>query len=69
MSPSSFLAPSGEREGRGGSTSLRAVGRGFTLLEVMIAMAILGGSLTWLVVGMSRNIDAAIAKDGTVDFR
>ena len=32
--------------------------RGFTLLEVMIAMAILSGALTWLVVGMSRNIKA-----------
>jgi prepilin-type N-terminal cleavage/methylation domain-containing protein len=32
--------------------------RGFTLLEMMIAMAILSGSLTWLVVGMSRNIKA-----------
>ena len=30
--------------------------RGFTLLEVMIAMAILAGALTWLVVGVSRNI-------------
>jgi general secretion pathway protein I len=29
---------------------------GFTLLEMMIAMAILSGSLTWIVVGMSRNI-------------
>jgi prepilin-type N-terminal cleavage/methylation domain-containing protein len=32
--------------------------RGFTLLEMMIAMAILAGSLTWLVVGMSRNISS-----------
>jgi general secretion pathway protein I len=32
--------------------------RGFTLLEVMIAMAILAGALTWLVVGVSRNIKA-----------
>jgi general secretion pathway protein I len=32
--------------------------RGFTLLEVMIAMAILSGALTWLVVGVSRNIKA-----------
>ena len=32
--------------------------RGFTLLEMMIAMAILSGSLTWLIVGMSRNIKA-----------
>ena len=32
--------------------------RGFTLLEVMIAMAILAGALTWLVVGMSRGIQA-----------
>ena len=32
--------------------------RGFTLLEMMIAMAILSGSLTWLVVGVSRNIKA-----------
>lgn len=29
---------------------------GFTLLEMMIAMAILSGSLTWIVVGMTRNI-------------
>jgi general secretion pathway protein I len=32
--------------------------RGFTLLEMMIAMAILSGALTWLVGGMSRNIAA-----------
>ncbi len=32
--------------------------RGFTLLEMMIAMAILSGALTWLVMGMSRNIKA-----------
>lgn len=32
--------------------------RGFTLLEMMIAMAILSGSLTWLIVGISRNIKA-----------
>jgi prepilin-type N-terminal cleavage/methylation domain-containing protein len=32
--------------------------RGFTLLEMMIAMAILSGALTWLVLGMSRNIQA-----------
>ena len=32
--------------------------RGFTLLEMMIAMGILSGALTWLVVGMSRNIQA-----------
>jgi general secretion pathway protein I len=32
--------------------------RGFSLLEVMIAMAILAGALTWLVVGVSRNIKA-----------
>lgn len=32
--------------------------RGFTLLEMMIAMAILAGGLTWLVVGVSRNIQA-----------
>jgi prepilin-type N-terminal cleavage/methylation domain-containing protein len=32
--------------------------RGFTLLEMMIAMAILSGALTWMVVGMSRNIKA-----------
>ena len=32
--------------------------RGFTVLEVMIAMAILSGALTWLVVGLSRNIQA-----------
>jgi general secretion pathway protein I len=35
-----------------------AKARGFTLLEVMIAMAILSGALTWLVVGVSRNIKA-----------
>ncbi len=32
--------------------------RGFTLLEVMIAMTILSASLTWIVVGMARNISA-----------
>jgi len=32
--------------------------RGFSLLEVMIAMAILAGGLTWLVVGVTRNIHA-----------
>ncbi|MDB4970125.1 MAG: hypothetical protein JWN44_5814 [Myxococcales bacterium] len=32
--------------------------RGFTLLEIMIAVAILSGALTWLVVGVSRNIKA-----------
>jgi prepilin-type N-terminal cleavage/methylation domain-containing protein len=32
--------------------------KGFTLLEMMIAMAILSGSLTWLIVGISRNIKA-----------
>lgn len=32
--------------------------RGFTLLEMMIAMAILSGALTWVVLGMSRNIRA-----------
>lgn len=31
---------------------------GFTLLEMMIAMAILAGALTWLVEGMTRNIRA-----------
>ncbi|MGZ3405479.1 MAG: type IV pilus modification PilV family protein, partial [Polyangia bacterium] len=31
---------------------------GFTLLEVMIAMAILAGALTWMTVGVSRNIKA-----------
>jgi len=31
---------------------------GFTLLEVMIAMAILSGALVWLIVGMSRSIKA-----------
>ena len=31
---------------------------GFTLLEMMIAMAILAGGLTWLVVGVTRNISA-----------
>ena len=33
-------------------------GGGFTLLEVMIAMAILAGALTWMTVGVSRNIKA-----------
>ena len=37
---------------------MRRQPKGFTLLEMMIAMAILAGSLTWLVVGMSRNIKA-----------
>lgn len=32
--------------------------RGFSLLEVMIAMTILSASLTWIVVGMARNITA-----------
>ncbi|MGZ3429641.1 MAG: type IV pilus modification PilV family protein, partial [Polyangia bacterium] len=32
--------------------------RGFSLLEVMIAMAILAGALTWMTVGVSRNIKA-----------
>jgi general secretion pathway protein I len=32
--------------------------RGFTLLEVMVAMAILAAALTWIVVGMARNISA-----------
>lgn len=32
--------------------------RGFTLLEMMIAMAILAGALTWLVEGMTNNIRA-----------
>lgn len=32
--------------------------RGFSLLEVMIAVAILAGALTWIVVGISRNIRA-----------
>jgi general secretion pathway protein I len=36
----------------------RSHGRGFTLLEVMIAMAILAGALTWMTVGVSRNIKA-----------
>ncbi|MCU1277751.1 MAG: hypothetical protein JWM53_1297 [bacterium] len=31
---------------------------GFTLLEVMIAMAILAGALTWMTVAVSRNIKA-----------
>ena len=53
--------------------------RGFTLLEMMIAMAILCGALTWLVVGMSRNIQAEnhaklvttatfLAREKMVDF-
>jgi general secretion pathway protein I len=32
--------------------------RGFSLLEVMVAMAILAGALTWMTVGVSRNIKA-----------
>ena len=32
--------------------------RGFSLIEVMIAMTILSGALTWIVVGMARNIQA-----------
>ena len=32
--------------------------RGFTLLEIMIAMGILSGGLVWLIVGISRNIKA-----------
>jgi general secretion pathway protein I len=32
--------------------------RGFSLLEVMVAMTILAGALTWIVVGMARNISA-----------
>ena len=32
--------------------------RGFSLLEMMIATAILSGALTWIVAGMSRNIKA-----------
>jgi general secretion pathway protein I len=35
----------------------RRVG-GFSLLEIMIAMAILSGALVWLIVGVSRNIKA-----------
>ena len=31
---------------------------GFTLLEIMIAMAILSGGLVWLIVGVTRNIKA-----------
>jgi prepilin-type N-terminal cleavage/methylation domain-containing protein len=53
--------------------------KGFTLLEMMIAMAILSGALTWLVVGMSRNISAEnhaklvstatfLARERMVDF-
>jgi len=53
--------------------------KGFTLLEMMIAMAILCGALTWLVVGMSRNIQAEnhaklmttatfLAREKMVDF-
>jgi general secretion pathway protein I len=32
--------------------------RGFSLLEIMIAVAILSGALTWIVVGVSRSIKA-----------
>jgi general secretion pathway protein I len=32
--------------------------RGFSLIEVMIAMTILAAALTWIVVGMARNISA-----------
>ncbi len=38
--------------------SARRRNRGFTLLEIMVAVAILAGALTWLVVGVSRNIKA-----------
>ena len=45
------------RRGQGDArASMRT--RGFTLLEVMIAMAILSGALVWMVVGVSRNIKA-----------
>ncbi len=37
---------------------MRRGARGFTLLEMMIAMAILAGGLTWLVEGMTSNIRA-----------
>lgn len=37
---------------------MRRRAAGFTLLEMMIAMAILAGSITWLIVGFSRNIRA-----------
>jgi prepilin-type N-terminal cleavage/methylation domain-containing protein len=39
---------------------LRRIGgaSGFTLLEIMIAMAILSGGLVWLIVGVTRNIKA-----------
>jgi general secretion pathway protein I len=36
----------------------RRAQRGFSLLEVMIAMTILAAALTWIVVGMARNISA-----------
>jgi general secretion pathway protein I len=32
--------------------------KGFSLLEIMIAMAILSGALVWLIVGVTRNIKA-----------
>src|SRR6185503_3124148 len=45
------------RSGSGAVTRRGAQG-GFTLLEMMIAMAILAGALTWVVLGMTRNIRA-----------
>lgn len=36
----------------------RQASRGFSLLEVMVAMTILSAALTWIVVGMARNIEA-----------
>ena len=37
---------------------MKRADKGFSLIEVMIAMAILSGALTWIVVGMARNIQA-----------
>jgi len=63
-----FRAPEGEcseptrragaERARGATMTARRRDGGFTLLEVMIAVAILSYALTWMVVGISRNIKA-----------